>query len=220
MKETSLSIQRLPDLLFLERHCQAVAVSVPLGRMCRTAISSQVFHITLVIFESIRNPYFQGSNMSFTITSTAFNHQSEIPIRYTCEGDDTSPDLEWKSEPPNTKTFVLIVDDPDAPDPKAPKMTWVHWVLFNMPASIHALPEAVLAAELPAGTKEGINNWNRTGYGGPCPPIGRHRYYFKLYAIDAELSLNQPTKAAVEQAMKGHILAEAVLMGTYEKQFK
>lgn len=155
--------------------------------------------------------------MSFAITSSAFGHEGEIPTRYTCEGDDSSPDLEWKSVPPGTKTFVLIVDDPDAPDPKAPKMTWVHWVLFNVPASTHTLAAAVSTAELPVGTKEGTNNWSRTGYGGPCPPIGRHRYFFKLYALDTELSLDQPKKAEVEQAMKGHILAEAVLMGTYQK---
>jgi Raf kinase inhibitor-like YbhB/YbcL family protein len=158
------------------------------------------------------------STMSFAITSAAFSNEGEIPTQYTCEGDDCSPELEWKSEPPETKTFVLIVDDPDAPDPKAPKMTWVHWVLFNIPASTHMLPEAVATTELPAGTGQGINNWKRTGYGGPCPPIGRHRYFFKLYAVDTELTLDQPTKAAVVQAMKGHILAEAVLMGTYEKK--
>lgn len=156
--------------------------------------------------------------MSFAITSAAFSNEGEIPTRYTCEGDDCSPELEWSSAPPDTKAFVLIVDDPDAPDPKAPKMTWVHWVLFNIPASTRKLLEAVTDKELPPGTGQGINNWKRTGYGGPCPPIGRHRYFFKLYAIDTELELDQPTKAAVIQAMKGHILAEAVLMGTYEKK--
>lgn len=155
--------------------------------------------------------------MSFSITSTEFSDGREIPTKYTCEGDDCSPALAWSSAPTGTRTFVLIVDDPDAPDPKAPKMTWVHWVLFNIPASTQGLPEAVDATELPAGTGQGVNNWKRTGYGGPCPPIGRHRYFFKLYAVDTELSLDKPTKSAVEQAMKGHVLAEAVLMGTYEK---
>jgi len=110
----------------------------------------------------------------------------------------------------------LIVDDPDAPDPAAPKMTWVHWVLFDLPADTAGLPEGVTA--LPAGTREGLNDWKRTGYGGPCPPIGRHRYFFKLYALDTKLShLEQPTKAKLLQAMEGHILADAQIIGTYQK---
>lgn len=155
--------------------------------------------------------------MSFSITSSAFAHEGEIPSKFTCQGDDCSPELEWTAGPANTRTYALIVDDPDAPDPQAPKMTWVHWVLFNLPASTHALPESIQSSDLPTGTGQGINDWKRTGYGGPCPPIGRHRYYFKLYALDTELGLRHPTKPELEQAMQGHILAEAVLMGTYEK---
>src|SRR6202008_4244049 len=118
-----------------------------------------------------------------------------------------------------TKSLALIVDDPDAPDPKAPKMTWVHWVLYNIPTSSTGLPEAIAPAALPVGTREGTNDWKRTGYGGPFPPIGRHRYYHKLYALDAVLpDLKQPTKAQLEQAMKGHVLAQATLMGTYQKE--
>jgi Raf kinase inhibitor-like YbhB/YbcL family protein len=150
------------------------------------------------------------------IVSTAFSHESAIPVLYTCEGKDVSPPLAWSDIPPGTKSLALIVDDPDAPDPEAPKMTWVHWVLYNVPPTSSGLPES--AKTLPSGTKEGVNDWKRTGYGGPCPPIGRHRYFHKLYALDTVLpDLRQPTKAKLEEAMKGHILSEAQLMGTYQK---
>ena len=156
--------------------------------------------------------------MNFSLTSPSFSNGGEIPAEFTCEGKDSSPALVWTDGPPNTRTFALIVVDPDAPDPQAPKMTWVHWVVFNIPSSIRALPAAVSSANFPSGTQEGLNDWGRTGYGGPCPPIGRHRYFFKLYALDGELRLHQPTKVALEQALCGHILAEAVLIGTYQKQ--
>lgn len=150
------------------------------------------------------------------ITSTAFSDQSAIPVVYTCEGKDVSPPLAWSDIPVGAKSLVLIVDDPDAPDPAAPKMTWVHWVLYNLPASNGGLQEGVKA--LPAGTKEGVNDWKRTGYGGPCPPIGRHRYFYTVYALDTVLpDLKQPTKAKLEAAMKGHIIGHAQLMGTYQK---
>lgn len=158
--------------------------------------------------------------MSLQVLSPSFVEGGEIPARFTCEGDDVSPELVWTDPPAETKSFVLIVDDPDAPDPHAPKMTWVHWVLFNLPSSQSGLPEGVPSASLPVGTGQGLNDWTRTGYGGPCPPIGRHRYYFKLYALDTTLALHQPTKSAVEQAMVGHVLDHAVLMGTYLKQGK
>jgi Raf kinase inhibitor-like YbhB/YbcL family protein len=158
--------------------------------------------------------------MEFLITSNSFQNGGEIPSKFTCEGNDCSPALNWSAGLANIKTFALIVDDPDAPDPEAPKMTWVHWVLFNIPSSTRGLPEAVSSTKLPAGTCEGINDWKRTGYGGPCPPIGRHRYFFKLYALDCDLELTKPTKAALEKAMQGHILAETVLLGTYQKQSK
>jgi hypothetical protein len=150
------------------------------------------------------------------ITSTAFGNQSAIPALYTCEGKDISPPLAWSDLPTGTKSLALIVDDPDAPDPAAPQMTWVHWVLYNLPASDGGLPESAKA--LPAGTKEGVNDWKRIGYGGPCPPIGRHRYFHKLYALDVVLpDLKRPTKAKLEEAMKGHVIGEAQLMGTYQK---
>ncbi len=153
--------------------------------------------------------------MAFTLTSSAFDHEGGIPRRYTCEGEDAAPPLAWSGAPEGTRSFALIVDDPDAPDPKAPKMTWVHWVLYNLPASASALPEG---GALPADTGEGLNDWKRTGYGGPCPPIGRHRYFHKLYALDTVLpDLGTPTKAELERAMQGHVLAQAELLGTYEK---
>lgn len=159
--------------------------------------------------------------MSLSITSPAFAHNTEIPEVCTCEGADTSPRLEWSGAPDGTKSFALIVDDPDAPDPAKPKMTWIHWVLYNIPADATSLAEAVAPSALPAGTLEGKNDWKRTGYGGPCPPIGRHRYFFKLYALDTVLpDLGSPTKAELEKAMKGHILAEAQLLGTYQKTKK
>ena len=150
------------------------------------------------------------------LSSSAFAHQGEIPTRYTCEGEDLPPPLAWRDVPPQARSLVLIVDDPDAPDPAAPKLTWVHWVVYNLPPSAQALAEG---GRLPAGTHSGLNDWKRTGWGGPCPPIGRHRYFFKLYALDTALpELRSPTKATIEQAMQGHVLAQAELIGTYEKR--
>jgi Raf kinase inhibitor-like YbhB/YbcL family protein len=155
--------------------------------------------------------------MALAITSTAFADGGAIPARYTCQGEDVSAPLAWKDLPAGTKSLALIVDDPDAPDPAAPKRTWVHWVLYNLPATAAALAEAV--DSLPDGTLEGRNDWGRTGYGGPCPPIGRHRYFHKLYALDTVLpDLGEPTKAELERAMEGHVLAKAELVGTYEKK--
>jgi Raf kinase inhibitor-like YbhB/YbcL family protein len=153
--------------------------------------------------------------MALTLTSSAFSDGQPIPKEYTCEGEDLSPPLSWSGVPAEAKSLVLIVDDPDAPDPKAPRMTWVHWVVYNMPPDAAGLGEG---GGVPAGAEVGTNDWKRQSYGGPCPPIGRHRYFHKLYALDTRLEgLRQPTKAEVEKAMTGHILAEAVLMGTYEK---
>jgi len=156
--------------------------------------------------------------MAFTLSSTAFTANGEIPSRYTCEGQDVSVPLAWSGVPAGTTSLVLIVDDPDAPDPKAPKMTWVHWVLYNIPSRTSSLAEGIKASDLPAGTREGFNDWKRTGYGGPCPPTGRHRYFHKLYALDTVLpAMENPTKADLEQAMKGHVLEKAELVGTYQK---
>lgn len=156
--------------------------------------------------------------MALQITSSAFEHNGDIDSVYTCDGQDLSPPLAWNGIPEGAQSLVLIVDDPDAPDPAAPKMTYVHWVLYNIPVNTHGLAEAVSASELPAGTREGLNDWGRTGYGGPCPPIGKHRYFHKLYALDAALpELGTPTKSELEQAMQGHIMDEAQLVGLYAR---
>lgn len=157
--------------------------------------------------------------MALTIRSTAFADGAEIPMRYTCEGDDDSPPLAWAGVPAGARSLALVVDDPDAPDPAAPRMTWVHWIVYDLAPEVTGLAEGPRHAPLPAGAREGRNDWKRTGWGGPCPPIGRHRYFFKLYALDAPLGdLGTPTKAALERAMEGHVLAKAELVGTYEKK--
>ncbi|MBI3284934.1 MAG: YbhB/YbcL family Raf kinase inhibitor-like protein [Burkholderiales bacterium] len=155
--------------------------------------------------------------MTMTLTSSAFHAGSGIPAAFTCDGKDTSPPLSWSGVPANARSLVLIVDDPDAPDPAAPQRTWVHWVLYNIPPDAAGLPQGVQA--LPAGTHEGRNDWGRTGYGGPCPPIGRHRYFHKLYALDVMLpDLARPGKAQLERAMQGHVLAHTELIGNYQRQ--
>jgi hypothetical protein len=167
---------------------------------------------------SQQHPDKGGAPMSLTITSSAFSQNGEIPAKYTCDGKDLCPPLAWFGLPEGTKSLALIVDDPDAPDPAAPKLTWVHWVLYNIPPGTTGLPEGVKSEELPKGTREGLNDWKRTGYGGPCPPIGRHRYFHKLYALDVVLpDLGRATKQGLEKAMKGHILASAELVGTYKR---
>jgi len=154
--------------------------------------------------------------MALRLTSPAFPDGGEIPAQHTCDGDDVSPPLVWTGAPADTKSYVLIVDDPDAPDPRAPRMVWVHWVVYNLPANTGNLDEGV--RRLPHGAMIGINDFRNTAYGGPCPPVGRHRYFFKLYALDSELpDLGKPTKAKVEKSMAGHVLAEAQLMGTYQR---
>jgi len=156
--------------------------------------------------------------MALALISSAFTHSGPIPRQYTCQGDDISVPLAWSGIPEGARSLALIVDDPDAPDPAAPKRTWVHWVLYNLPSGADGLKQAVRPGELPAGTRQGKNDWGRTGYGGPCPPIGRHRYFHKLYALDTVLpDLGEPTKAELEKAMQGHVLARFELIGTYQK---
>jgi len=153
-----------------------------------------------------------------TLSSSAFEPNGAIPREYTCDGSDVSPPFAWSGVPDGTKSLALIVDDPDAPDPKSPKMTWVHWVLYDIPPSAAGLPKAAKSRDLPEGTRVGVNDWKRTGYGGPCPPIGRHRYFHKLYALDTTLGdLGAVTKAGLEDAMRGHVLAQAELVGTYQR---
>lgn len=151
------------------------------------------------------------------LTSTAFDHQATVPVRYTCQGADTSPPLAWTGVPEGTRSLALIVEDPDAPNPDAPQMTWIHWVLYNIPADVHGLDEGA-SRSVPAGTLDGTNSWRRVGYGGPCPPIGEHRYFFRLYALDTELTgLDKPTRDDLLGAMGDHVLAKAELMGRYKK---
>jgi hypothetical protein len=156
--------------------------------------------------------------MALEIRSPRFRDGGEIPREYTCEGRDVSPPLAWSGVPEGARSLALVVDDPDAPDPRNPRTTWVHWVLYDLPPDSAGLPEAVAAKDLPRGSREGRNDWKRTGYGGPCPPIGRHRYFHKLYALDRALGdLGSPTKQELERAMQGHVIAKAELVGTYEK---
>lgn len=158
--------------------------------------------------------------MSFELKSRAFVEGGSIPTKYTCEGADTSPPLEWSGAPAGARSFALIVDDPDAPDPAHPKRTYVHWVAYDIPASVTAIAEGAGKGAMPAGAKDGTNDWKKAGYGGPCPPIGRHRYFFKLSALDTTLALTSPSKQELLAAMKGHVLEEAQLVGTYEKTQK
>src|SRR5215207_3972775 len=155
--------------------------------------------------------------MPLTITSPAFSPNGAIPVKHTCESDDVSPALGWSGVPAGTTSLALIVDDPDAPDPAAPKRVYVHWVLYDMSPSATGLPEGVGPADRPNGGRQGKNDGGATGYMGPCPPIGRHRYFFKLYALDAMLGdLGTATKAGVETAMRGHVLDHVELIGTYQ----
>ena len=170
--------------------------------------------ITLIVIFSC---FVKGEAMSFTITSPAFENGSKIPTVYTCQGRDISPPLSWSGMPSGTKSLALVVFDPDAPDPANPRMTWVHWVLYNLPPDTSGIGEG--AGNMPQGTCHGVNDWGRTGYGGPCPPIGRHRYFFRLFALDCQLpDLGQPSMKELLKAMKGHVLGEAELMGTYQKR--
>jgi Raf kinase inhibitor-like YbhB/YbcL family protein len=155
-------------------------------------------------------------NFVIRVTSPGFENQGEIHKKYTCDGEDIAPALAWSNVPEKTKSFALIVDDPDAPDPANPRMTWVHWVLYDLPPETVDFPEGVVASVLHA--LDGLNDWNRTGYGGPCPPIGRHRYFFKLFALDTRLGdLHRPTSAQLLRAFTGHLLAEARVVGLYAK---
>jgi Raf kinase inhibitor-like YbhB/YbcL family protein len=157
--------------------------------------------------------------MSFSLTSPSFEPNHELPARYTSEGVDVSPPLEWADPPPGTKCFALIVDDPDAPDPRAPKRTWVHWVVYDLPADARNLEEGASRETFPLGTVEGANDWKQLGWRGPAPPVGRHRYIFKLFALDTSLEDlgGGASKIELENAMMGHILGTATLVGTYRK---
>ncbi|MGQ9517097.1 MAG: YbhB/YbcL family Raf kinase inhibitor-like protein [Anaerolineae bacterium] len=152
---------------------------------------------------------------SLPLSSPAFAHGQPVPQRFTCDGEDVSPPLHWGEPPAGTRSFVLIMDDPDAP-----AGTWTHWVLFNIPAEVRSLEEAVPALEvLTNGARHGKNSWGRLGYGGPCPPAGTHRYFFRLFALDVSLDLAPgAAKRDVQTALQGHILAQGELMGTYARR--
>jgi len=157
----------------------------------------------------------RDKTMSLSITSSAFSEGERIPDKYTCEGEDISPPLSWSNIYEGAQSFTLISDDTDAPED-----TWNHWVIYNIPADAEELPEAVPTDEsLPDGSKQGVNSWGRTGYGGPCPPHGKPlRYFFKLYTLNITLTLpTDKSKSSIEAAMEGHILGNASLMGTYSR---
>ncbi len=157
--------------------------------------------------------------MSLSVSSKAFAGGQPIPARYTCDGANVSPPLEWSAVPGGTQSLALIVEDPDAPDPEAPTTTWIHWILYNIPPAFGALPEDLARHGVPPGALEGLNDWKKTGYGGPCPPVGTHRYFHRLYALGAVLpDLHGPRKPALLQAMRGKVLAEAALIGTYARR--
>ncbi len=198
---------------FLENPAFDVAVSLG-GNM---NIKSLVFGLVtggVLCFQAVAGAETVAS--SFSLQSNAFTGQEEIPTKFTCEGEDVSPQLSWSGVPPQTKSLVLIVDDPDAPG-----KTWVHWVLYNIPPTVNELPENINTNNLPRGIEQGKNSWNKTGYGGPCPPRGRHRYFFKLYALNRMLpDLDEPDKNQLEAVMQDAVIDKAVLVGTYRKKSK
>lgn len=158
----------------------------------------------------------EGEGMALEVSSLVFEDQSPIPVDYTCDGDNVSPPIAWSGAPSDVRSFALICDDPDAP-----MGTWVHWVVYDIPSDETELPEAVPdLRELPSGAHHGRNDFKNLGYGGPCPPAGNpHRYFFKLYALDKMLQLEPgATKQEVREAMEGHVLDQAELVGTYQRQ--
>lgn len=183
----------------------------PIKQLAVISLIFSIFFTTAALAEG-------EQNMTLSLKSPDFVHQGEIPKIFTCDGNDSSPALSWSGVPQNAKSLVLIVDDPDAPDPAKPKMTWVHWVLYNIPPTAAELPQSVTVRDLPTGTQQGKNDWKKTGYRGPCPPTGRHRYLHKLYALNIELpDLHQPKKSELEKAMEGHIIDQTELIGTYQR---
>jgi Raf kinase inhibitor-like YbhB/YbcL family protein len=157
------------------------------------------------------------SMSQFTIGSRVFGNLDSIPSLYTCEGSDISPPLEWTNAPPETKCFALVVQDPDAPDPMHPQRVWTHWILYNIPATTNYLAEGL--TKLPSGTRNGLNDWGHLSWNGPCPPVGQHRYFFKLYALDTLLEFHSPpNRFELEKAMNTHIIAHAELIGVFKKQ--
>jgi Raf kinase inhibitor-like YbhB/YbcL family protein len=194
-------------------------------RFPRTAVCFRVMKFLLIAvtalgLAAIAHNTSRTTNV-LTLRAPDFAADGGIPAQHTCDGADRSPALSWTGQPPGTRSLVLIVDDPDAPDPAKPQRTWVHWVLYDLPPSVTALDEGVASRALPTGTREGLNDWGAAGWRGPCPPVGRHRYFFKLSALDVVLpALSHPDKAAVERAMHGHVLAHSELIGRYQRPGK
>ena len=187
-----------------------------IARPASTAVFVLVFAASLLCTQLGAEPRGNAA-MTLRLTSSGFTDGQEIPARQTCQGGDASPPLQWSDPPRGTKSFAIVIDDPDAPDPSAPKTTWVHWVVYDIPSGVSSLEQGA-AAHMPAGSRPGLNDWHAAGYRGPCPPVGRHRYFHKIYALDTVLpDLGQPTKAALEHAMHGHVLGQALLLGTYAK---
>ncbi len=152
-----------------------------------------------------------------SLTSSAFGAGQGIPAVHTCDGRNLSPPLSWSGISPKAKSLALIMEDPDAPDPAAPQRIWVHWVLYNIPANTSGLTAGMLPAALPPGTLQGANDSKHVGYDGPCPPVGRHRYFFRLFALDLVLpDLGNPGKAKLEQAMQDHVIDQTELIGLYQ----
>ena len=169
------------------------------------------FILSIVLGEPV------SASPAFRLTSPVFTQGGSIPELYTCDGPGISPPMDWTAPPQGTRSLALVVTDPDAPDPRAPRMTWVHWIIFDLPPSAGALQEDI--KDLPEGAHEGLNSWKRLDYGGPCPPIGRHRYFFSLYALNTVLSFAKPPdRKTLLAAMQEHVLAETVLMGTYQRE--
>jgi Raf kinase inhibitor-like YbhB/YbcL family protein len=168
----------------------------------------------VILFFTFLSSFGKGGAMSILVESAAFKHNQPIPSKYTCDGQEVSPPVAWKNVPEKTKSIVLICDDPDAP-----AGTWVHWVCYDIPANVMFIPEGVPKADtLPGGGKQGTTDFRNIGYGGPCPPSGTHRYFFKVYALDSMLNLPAgKSKKDIEHAMKGHIINQGELVGTYSR---
>lgn len=161
----------------------------------------------------------RGAGTAMTLRSPAVTGGDRLPTQYTCDGAGASPPLAWRDVPGNAKSLALLVVDPDAPDPAAPQRIWTHWVLYDLPPASSGLAEGVAVAALPPGTRQGHNDWGRSGYGAACPPIGSHRYIFTVYALDTVLAdLHMPDRIALERAMDGHIVARAQLVARYAKR--
>lgn len=153
--------------------------------------------------------------MGLVLESPSFTHGHPIPREYALDHGNKSPPLRWHGEPAGTKSFLLVVEDPDAPDPDAPKRTWVHWIVYDLPPAAHELPKDASRAGLPDGAEQGLNDWNDPAWDGPKPPIGRHRYFFKLWALDRALPVRPYRRMDVERAIAGHVLDYAELVGTF-----